>query len=193
MAQGDTTNQQKIASMYEYLLGKYANITILTDSSGNLIDTFGAASTDGAAFTADTSTGTPMQGVYEATPSTVSDGKMGVVAIDTNRNIKTTMQTALNKDDDSVTARPEGTTFVNLTASGVVSAAPCILVGMYVNSTSSGTAKLYDNASAASGTVINNTITPAIGWHNLGNALTTNGVYATIGATLDVTFYVIVI
>lgn len=77
---------------------------------------------------------------------------------------------------------------LNLTASALVKTGPGILVGMYVNSTSSGTIKFWNNTSAA-GTVINNTITPAIGYHNLGNANFTTGLYATIANTLDVTLY----
>ena len=79
--------------------------------------------------------------------------------------------------------------YKNLTASGVVKADEGILVGMYVNSTTAGTIKFWDNASVGSGTVINNTITPAIGYHALGGAAVTNGIFATIGGTLDVTVY----
>ena len=78
--------------------------------------------------------------------------------------------------------------YKNLTASGLVWTGQGTLVGMYVNSTSAGTIKLWDQTSAAI-TVINNTITPAIGWHDLGHANFTNGLYATIGGTLDVTLY----
>jgi hypothetical protein len=77
---------------------------------------------------------------------------------------------------------------LNLTASALVKTGQGILVGMYVNSTSSGTIKFWNNTSAA-GTVINNTITPAVGYHNLGNANFTTGLYATIANTLDVTLY----
>ena len=38
-------------------------------------------------------------------------------------------------------------------------------------------------------TVMNNTITPAIGYHELGNASFAKGLYATIASTLDVTLY----
>lgn len=78
--------------------------------------------------------------------------------------------------------------YANLTSSALVKTGNGVLVGMYVNSTSAGTIKFWDNTSAA-GTVINNTITPAIGYHNLGGANFTNGLYATIGGTLDVTLY----
>ncbi len=80
-------------------------------------------------------------------------------------------------------------TYKNLTASDLVKTGAGVLVGMYVNSTNAGTIKFWDQTSAAI-PVINNTITPAIGYHNLGGANFTNGLYATIGGTaLDVTLY----
>ena len=81
----------------------------------------------------------------------------------------------------------ERTKYTNLTASDQVLAGEGWLAGMYVNSTSTGTVKLYDYLTA-SGTVIFNTITPAIGYHSLGNVHCTIGCYADIGGTLDVTF-----
>jgi hypothetical protein len=83
---------------------------------------------------------------------------------------------------------PIKTTAVNLTASALVKTGAGTLVGMYVNSTSAGTIKFWDNT-AGSGTVINNTITPAIGYHPLGGGGFTTGLYATIGGTLNVTLY----
>lgn len=74
----------------------------------------------------------------------------------------------------------------NLTASALVKTGNGQLVGMYVNSTSTGTIKFWDNT-AGSGTVIFNTITPAIGYHPLGEVAFTTGLYATIANTLDVT------
>ena len=79
--------------------------------------------------------------------------------------------------------------YKNMTASGVVKASGGILMGMYVNSTTAGTIKLWDNPTAGSGTVINNTITPAIGYHPLGGAVASTGLFATITGTLDVTLY----
>lgn len=79
--------------------------------------------------------------------------------------------------------------YENKTASALIKTGQGTLVGMYVNSTNAGTIKLWDNTSAA-GTVINNTITPAIGYHDLGNCAFSTGLYATIGGTaLDVTLY----
>lgn len=79
-------------------------------------------------------------------------------------------------------------TYRNLTASALVKTGYGTLKGMYVNSTTAGTIKFWDNTSAAT-TVINNTITPAVGYHNLGSVAFTTGLYATIGGTLDVTLH----
>ena len=78
-------------------------------------------------------------------------------------------------------------TYVRLTGSGQVIAGPGVLADMYVSSTSSGTVKLYDYLSAT-GNVINNTITPAIGYHNLGNRNCLVGCYCATTGTIDVTF-----
>jgi len=78
--------------------------------------------------------------------------------------------------------------YTNVTASALVKTGAGRLVGMYVNSTTAGTIKFWDNTSAAT-TVINNTITPAVGYHDLGDVAFTTGLYATIGGTLDVTLH----
>jgi len=80
------------------------------------------------------------------------------------------------------------TKYTNLTASTLIKTGYGRLVGMYVNSTTAGTIKFWDNTSAAT-TVINNTITPAVGYHNLGNVAFSTGLFATIGGTLDVTLH----
>jgi hypothetical protein len=76
--------------------------------------------------------------------------------------------------------------YKNITATGAVSNGSCQLIGFYVNSTTAGTVVLRDGG--ASGTVMSGTITPAIGFHrfpaNVGVSL-----YATVGGTLDVTFF----
>lgn len=73
----------------------------------------------------------------------------------------------------------------NLTASGVVSAQPCKMIGFYVNSTSSGTIVFKDGGT--SGTAITGTITPAVGWHFFPADFAVSA-YATIGGTLNATF-----
>lgn len=75
---------------------------------------------------------------------------------------------------------------INLTASGAVSLVPGMLVGFYVNSTTSGTIVIRDGGSG--GTAISGTITPAIGFHPFPASCST-GCYATIGATLNVTLF----
>jgi len=79
--------------------------------------------------------------------------------------------------------------FTNRTATAQLKAGAGTLVGMYVNSTNAGTVKLWDSLTAT-GTVINNTITPAIGYHDLGNVAFNTGLFFTKGGTaIDVTFY----
>ena len=84
----------------------------------------------------------------------------------------------------------KGHKYKNLTASAnAIKTGQGKLVGMYVNSTNAGTIKIYDSLTQAN-TVINNTITPAVGWHNLGDAQFGTGLSVTIGGTaLDVTLY----
>ena len=50
-----------------------------------------------------------------------------------------------------------GDRYVNITTSQAIKASSGWLTGVFVNSSTSGTLKLYDNPSAASGTVICNT------------------------------------
>lgn len=77
---------------------------------------------------------------------------------------------------------------VNITATGAVSVAGGgSLAGFYVNSTTGGTLVLRSGGSG--GTVLNGTITPAIGWHEFP-ADFRNGLHATIANTLNVTFFV---
>lgn len=74
----------------------------------------------------------------------------------------------------------------NITATGTVCPTACDLIGFYVNSTTSGTLVLRDGG--ASGTVLDGTITPAIGFHRFP-ASCKGALHATIANTLDVTFF----
>ena len=79
------------------------------------------------------------------------------------------------------------TVAVNLTSSGgVVAAGECWIEGFYVNSTTNGTIKFYNNPSAASdiNPVLTGTITPAIGFHSLVGMHATAGCYALINSGL---------
>jgi hypothetical protein len=75
---------------------------------------------------------------------------------------------------------------VNLAATGAISLSPGALLGFYVNSTTAGTIVLRDGG--ASGTVLSGTITPLIGFHRFPAACAV-GCHATIGGTLNVTFF----
>lgn len=77
---------------------------------------------------------------------------------------------------------------VNLTATGdVILGQNCILIGFYVNSATAGTLILRKGGSG--GIVLNGVITPAIGFHRYP-VVCPGGLHATIGGTLDVTFFV---
>jgi len=77
---------------------------------------------------------------------------------------------------------------INLTASALIKTGAGALIGMYVNSTSAGTIRFWDSTTAT-GTVMNNVITPAVGYHILGKGGFTVGLFATIAGTLNVTLY----
>ena len=47
---------------------------------------------DSAAFSVGTDSGTPAMGLYEATPTAVSDGDVGVLGMDANRNLRVTIE-----------------------------------------------------------------------------------------------------
>jgi len=81
----------------------------------------------------------------------------------------------------------EGGNYKNLTATGRVTTAACTLLGFYVNSTSAGTLVLRDGGSG--GTVMSGTITPAIGFHRFPATVGDTGLHATVGGTIDVTFF----
>jgi len=74
-----------------------------------------------------------------------------------------------------------------ITASAAVVTGRARIAGFYVASTTSGTLTLYDNT-AASGTQLSGTITPAVGWNPFPVDVA-NGLYATVGSTIDVTFF----
>ena len=79
---------------------------------------------------------------------------------------------------------------INLAASAVPIARPCLLLGFYVNSTTSGTIVFHDSASASTNNAISGTITPAIGYHRFPASLSA-GLRFVIANTLNVTFFVI--
>lgn len=77
---------------------------------------------------------------------------------------------------------------LNKTATGQIGNAgdPITLIGFYVNTTSAGT--IIFKAVNGSGTALSGTITPPIGFHRYPMDCP-GGLHATIGGTLDVTFF----
>lgn len=69
-----------------------AAYTQIVDSSGNFIDSFGGsggtAAADDADFVAGTTQGTPAMGVFESSPTSVTDGDLGTVGITVTRSLK---------------------------------------------------------------------------------------------------------
>jgi len=67
------------------------NVAIV-DGSGNQVTSFagsgGTSSTDDADFTQASTAGTPIIGVYESAPTSVTDNDMGIIGIDQNRRVK---------------------------------------------------------------------------------------------------------
>lgn len=98
-----------------------AAYTQIVDSSGNFVDTFGGsggtASTDDSAFTAGTGQGTPMMGF--ATADTVDSGDVGVVGMDTSRNLKVSIEVD-NVGIGSGTQYTEGNTDATITGTALM-------------------------------------------------------------------------
>lgn len=77
---------------------------------------------------------------------------------------------------------------LTVTATGQVRTGPCALIGLFCNSTTSGTITLYDNTSAA-GQVIAS-FTPAANTFYSLPAVCINGVHAVVTNTLNVTLFI---
>lgn len=78
--------------------------------------------------------------------------------------------------NDTVTTKPYGNSGTSISASTLVRTGATVLNGFYVSSTTSGVIKIWDSTTA-SGTVKVDTVTPAVGWHNLGGLACSTGLY----------------
>ena len=78
---------------------------------------------------------------------------------------------------------------VRITGSGIIARGPCQLLGIVVNSTSSGTITLYDgtNTSLANPFAA---ITPTVNVYTRIPAACSVGLYCTVGGTLNATFFI---
>jgi hypothetical protein len=79
--------------------------------------------------------------------------------------------------------------YQRLTASGQVTKGGSLMAGFIAASASSGTLALYDGTNS-SGTLILNTMSLTPGQFVPLPVLATNGIYAVIGGTADITFCV---
>jgi hypothetical protein len=74
-----------------------------------------------------------------------------------------------------------------LSASGLVKTGPGVILGIFVNSMSSGTVKVWDNTSAANPYMLNTiTLATTDRYIPIGMKFTT-GLFVTIGGTADIT------
>jgi len=107
-----------------------------------------------------------LPGIYNSTAITLDNEEGAALALDVNDNVKTTLATALSSDIDSVTNYPVSCTMTVVDTSvnsTTVSAAPAVLLGIYVNTvlsahtvliTDAAVTKLTLPASMAAGTKI---------------------------------------
>jgi len=93
---------------------------LIVNSSGTPIEAFGGsggtAAADGAGFTANSTTATPVSGVYESSPTTVTTGKLGIVGITANRELKV----SVTSGGTSGTQYTEGDTDVTITGTAML-------------------------------------------------------------------------
>lgn len=113
-----------------------------------------------------------METQYNPATFTLRTGQTTLAQVDQQGNLKQTPSSL----------------YVNLSASGPVKATPGYLVGVIVNSHTSGTLKFWDNTSGAT-TPITTTITLAAAerWIPLFGMKGNVALYLTIGGTADVT------
>lgn len=76
-----------------------AILNLIYDDSAKTIATSGAAAADESTHTPGSTSGTPMQGVYESTPTTLTNNQLGTFGIDANRNVKVTLASLLAGED----------------------------------------------------------------------------------------------
>lgn len=96
----------------------------IVDGSGNQITsiggTGGTSATDDGDFTAGSTPGTPAMGAYQSTPTAVTDGDLGIIAIDEDRNVKVNVVAG----STSGTEYTEGDTDTTLTGPAVMAEGP---------------------------------------------------------------------
>lgn len=154
----------------------------VVDSSGNFINTFGGsggtAIADDADFVAGTTQGTPAMGVYESTPTSVTDGDIGYIGIDANRRVRVSIEA----DNVGIGGGTQYTEDAAAAANPVGGAT--ILVRQDALSTTTVSAD-GDNIAARAASTGAQYVEVTAGTTRLGDA--TNGLLVNLGANNDVT------
>lgn len=155
-----------------------AAFTQIVDSSGNFVDSFGGsggtAAADDADFTAGSTQGTPAMGVYESSPSSVTDGDLGMVGISADRRLNVDAQ-IVGQDADVTIADGGNSITVDGTVTANLGATDnAVLDTIAANQLADGHNVTIDNASGAS----------AVNIQDGGNSITVDG---TVTANLSAT------
>lgn len=132
-----------------------------------------------------------LPGIYNASVITMVDGTGCALAVDVS-GITKFNNAYLQAGEDlaaDITKIEQRATYQNITADTALKSAAGRFIGFICNSTTSGTIKMYDNT-AASGTVILNTFTPAASTvYAFAAAVNfSTGLYADVSNTIDITF-----
>jgi hypothetical protein len=158
----------------------------------------GTASADDADFTAGTTQGTPAMGVYESTPTSVTDGDLGIVGITANRELKVNVSSggvSGRAEDSAHTTGHEGVVFLAVrrdsASSGVDADGDYATLSvtsdgsLRVSGGTSGTEATHDSAAQASGPQI-----MGVGSATAPSAVSANGdavrLWATTSGALNI-------
>jgi hypothetical protein len=68
------------------------NLERMTFSGGSLVVNSGGGVADDADFSAGTTTGSPVMGVYESSPTSITDGDMGVIGVTVTRALRAVIE-----------------------------------------------------------------------------------------------------
>lgn len=159
-------------------LGLDVNGNLLVSLAGDTVN-ISAGIADQTAFTAGATVQMPVGGVYQVTPTTLTDGQAAAIAVDVNRNIKVTLATLLAGEDltNNVIKVEERFSYAGYTtaqAAVTIKSGAGFLHTVTIAGGTAGAVTIWDNT-AGSGTVIIGAFTP-------GN------VTVPVTLTLDVTF-----
>lgn len=120
-----------ITSMIAHLQAKNRGLTnstaldvAIVDGSGNQVTTFGGsggtAATDTSNFVVTAGSGTPMEALFETSPTSVASGQVGVVGMTTDRKLKVSgsfSSTPITSATNTLTSVADNASSVSLLAS----------------------------------------------------------------------------